>query len=362
MYPNKEQEIMLKKTAGVARFAYNHMLTEWNRQYEEFSGGRLTERPTAYLLKKQWNATKPDFAREVYSGAPTQAILNLGAGFTNFFRHKSARPTYKKKGRNTEGFYVANDKGAYADGRVRVPNVGWVKLAEPLRFTGKIMAYHISTYAGQWHVAVNMSTDIRKAPAERKTICGIDVGLKTPAICSDGTVLKTPGQLKELYRKLKREQRLLSRKQYKSNNSNKQLIKKQKVQQRVSNIRTDAVHKFTTAVCKNHTTVVIETLSIEPMKRAAGYQSFRQAFQQSTMHEIHRQLKYKAVELIPAPAFYPSTQLCSSCGARKDMPLDVREYICQHCGLRIDRDLNAALNLMKIGAVGAESNACRDPL
>ena len=197
-------------------------------------------------------------------------------------------------------------------------------------------------------MSIHISNDEVKITSP-KTVCGIDVGLKVPATASDGTTLQIPGQLKALHSKLKREQRRLARKQPRSRNRDNQLIRKQRVELRIGDIRRDVTHKFTTQVCKNHATVVIEDLSIEPMKRTSQFKSFRQAFQQSMMSEVLRQLEYKAQTVKKAPKYYPSSQLCSACGARMDMPVDVRTYRCEHCGAVIDRDLNAAINLMKIG-------------
>ena len=117
----------------------------------------------------------------------------------------------------------------------------------------------------------------------------------------------------------------------------------------------DVTHKYTTAVCKNHATVVIEDLDIESMIERAPVRTVRRAFNSSLMHTIHWQISYKAKKLIKAPRFFPSSKTCSHCGAIKsDLPPRVRIYKCEHCGAVINRDYNAALNLMKIGLVKSE--------
>ena len=186
---------------------------------------------------------------------------------------------------------------------------------------------------------------------------GIDVGLKSPAVASDGTTLELPKRtLKKLKRKLKHAQRALARSKKASKRREKKLRRKQKLELRLSNIRQDVTHKFTTTICKNHAVVVIEDLDIEGMKEKATYRSFRRAFNESIMEAVHYQLGYKAVQLIKAPRYYPSTKLCSACGSIKDAtPPSVRVYECEHCGAVLDRDMNAARNLMKLGMVSPEA-------
>ena len=158
-------------------------------------------------------------------------------------------------------------------------------------------------------------------------------------------------KLKRLEKRLRRSQRRLSRAQKASRRRLKALRRKQRVQQRINDIRRDAIHKFTSAVCKNHGTVVVEDLMLTGMHN--GPKNIRSGMQRSCMMETLRQLGYKAINLMVADRWFPSSQLCSSCGHRQKLTLNQRVYRCPECGARIDRDLNAAINLSKYpGSLG----------
>ena len=220
------------------------------------------------------------------------------------------------------------------------------------------MSYTVSHYAGQWHLIaqVNAEGDVKPQCANPESVVGIDVGLLNPAVASDGTVLELPiEKLQKLEAKLRRQQKALSRSQRNSRNHAKLLIKKQRTQNKINNIRKDAVHKFTTAIAKSHGTAVIEELDIKEMKDKAPARSVRRAYNSSLMGAIHWQLSYKVQHLIKVNRFFPSSKTCSNCGhIRSDLDLSERTYHCDHCGAVIDRDLNAAINLKNAGPVRPE--------
>ena len=355
MYPNKVQTELLKKTVGTVRYAYNWGLQKWNEEYQAFKEGLRDTKPSAFTLMKEWAAEKPDWARETAMKPQQRAFINLGIAWSNFFKKLSDKPKFHKKGSN-DSFYCPNDTVKWFGNRISIPGVGRVKLAENLRFEGKIMSYTVSTYAGEWYVSVQIETS-DTAVNVPDSVVGVDVGLeKHPAYASDGTQLTLPlDTLKKLERKLKRAQKALDRSQKSSHNRAKRLLKKQKVQQKINNIRQDVTHKFTTKVCKSHATVVVEDLDIQGMLKKAKYKAVRRAFSSSLMSQIQWQLSYKAEYLIKAPSFYPSSKMCSNCGAIKpQLDPSVRTYKCERCGAVLDRDYNAALNLMKLGLVKPE--------
>ena len=346
----------MKKTIGVARYAYNWGLEQWNRQYQEFKEGKRDTKPTAYTLIKEWTKERPEWTHEVSTRPQQRAFINLGIAWTNFFKKRADKPKFKKK--NTgQSFYCTNDSVFWLpNNRLSLPRIGRVKLAENLRFEGKIMSYTVSTYADEWYVSVQVEMPDKETviPA---SVCGVDVGLENhPAYASDGTKLTLPlDTLKKLDTKLRRAQKALSRSKRNSKNHQKKLLKKQKVQDKINNIRQDVTHKFTTKVCKSHATIVIEDLNIEDMIKKAKFRSIRRAFNSSLMAAIHWQLSYKAKKLIKVPRFFPSSKTCSNCGAIKsELPPNIRVYKCEHCGAVLDRDYNAALNLMKLGLVKPE--------
>ena len=347
IYPNREQEVQLIKTAGTARYVYNWALAKWKSMYEDYTNGVNTEKPSAFGLCKLWTQEREAWATETNNGSQRQAIMNVGAAFQNLWRGIGKYPTFHKKGRK-DSFYVANDKAYIKDGRINLPKIGKVRLAEPLRYAGKIMSYTVTHYADQWHVSVQVETseDIRPQCANPDSTVGIDVGLHTPATASDGTILQKPPRLARPKQRLKQAQRALARKQKGSHNRAKALLRQQEIQLKIDNIRTDALHKFTTAIAKNHGTVVTESLDTKSMMQGDN-KLVRTGMAYSLMSQLITMVSYKARQCIKVDRFYPSTKTCSRCGhVRESITLDERTYVCPNCGLTIDRDMNAVLNLM----------------
>lgn len=352
---------MLLKTAGTSRYVYNWALDKWKSMYSDWMEDHSKQKPSAFSLINLWTKSKPEWATETAHCAQQHAIMNLGKAFQNLWRGTGKYPTFHKKGRK-DSFYIGNDKGALKQSGnrwlFRCPNIGWISLAEAPRFEGKIMSYTVSHYADQWHVAIQYdlpTVEHTRCPNPTHVI-GIDVGLKHIAVASDGTVCDAPESLKKLDKSLRKAQREADRKQKGSNNRAKALIKKQRIQNKINNIRKDVTHKFTTAITKSHGIVVTEDLHIQEMKDKAQFKSLRRSFSASMMGMILQQLQYKALEYHTVDRFFPSTKRCSSCGSVKDhMDLGERVYRCEHCGAFIDRDLNAAINLKNAGPVRPEA-------
>ena len=353
MYPTREQEVQLRKTAGTSRYAYNWAHAKWKEMYKAVVDGESTEKPSAFKLCSMWTQQRPEWSRETNRISQSRAILNVGQAFQNLWRGTGKYPTFHKKGRK-ESFYVDNTHVRWYGNKLSLPNIGRVLLAEPIRYSGQVMSYTVSTYAGQWYVAVQVDTpeDVRPACCNPQSVVGVDVGLHHIAVASDGTICDAPESLKRLERKLKDRQRALARSQRNSNNYNKRLLSKQKVQNRINNIRKDVTHKFTTTISKNHGVVVTEDLNIQGMVQKAEHHSMRRSLGHSMMGMILWQLSYKAQKHVKAVRFFPSTKMCSCCGhVRGEVPLSERTYVCPACGAVIDRDMNAAVNLMKSGVV-----------
>lgn len=345
--PNKTQEDFLRRACGCARYAYNWAVATWDEQYKNGL------KPSAYSIKKLWSANKPDWAYESPKDASLNAILNLGKGFANFFAGRAEHPHFHKKGYK-ESFTVNNDKIAINGKKIRLPLIGWIKMREELRFSGKVCSATIAYDAGQWYVSIPVMIDEDITPPN-DSIVGVDVGIKVLAIASDGTVCPNERQFKKNAKKLKRLQRKLSRKQKKSANRQKALVKLQKLNRRLTNRRKDSIHKFTSNLAKNHGTAVIETLDVQSMGKDKDGEArkdlkwLRCLLQDSAMKEVHRQLLYKMSHVEFAPKYYASSKTCSCCGHKKEtLGMDERTYRCEKCGLEIDRDLNAAMNLSKM--------------
>ena len=343
MYPTKAQAIQLSKTVGVARYAYNWGIDLCEKAYKDGE-----KHPSGYDLRAKWTTDRPDWAYEVSASCVYRSFLNCDGAYKAFFQKKRKHPKFHKKGVH-DSFYVAGDKGKLVGTKVRIPGVGYVKLAESLRFEDyDIVSYVVSRKAGKWYISIQceVADEFR---TESDSVVGVDVGIKNWAIASDGTVCETPKQLKHYQRLLAKKQRLLSRKQKGSNRRAKAKLQVQKVYQKINNIKLDTIHKFTATIAKNHGTIVVEDLNVAGLKRSK-IKGIRKGIQDSAMSEIIRQLKYKCNSHIVVNRFYPSSKTCSNCGnVKQDLTLDDRTYHCHSCGFSIDRDLNAAINLQKKG-------------
>ena len=342
----KEQHSLLMQTAGCARYAYNWGLEKWGKMYEAWKADASKEKPSWVNISRQWTIEKPEWANKTSRSAVTCSLRNLGTAFKNFIRRKTK---YPKKHKRSQGisFQLGNDTCSIVGNHLRLPNIGYVKLREQPRFHGKITGYTVRLIASHWYVTV--AFDCPDVPKEApESVVGIDVGLQHPAAASDGTVLQLPiDKLQKLEAKKRRAQRALSRSKRNSNARERKRTKLQRIQNKINNIRQDAAHKFTTAVCKNHATVVTEDLDINELKDKAPARSVRRAYNSSLMSTILWQISYKAVQHIKAPRFFPSTKRCSTCGHIKEaMPPQIRTYHCEACGAHLDRDENAARNLM----------------
>lgn len=345
IYPNAAQRKKLAQAVGTARFVYNWALKTWTDWYQDFKDGKREDKPNYVKLSALWTKVRPEWAAAVPRSGQDRAIKNLANSFVMFFKGASKHPVFHKKGRCHNAYYVGCAHGKIRkDGRhVHLPSIGDIRMAEELRLKGKISSYVVSEYADKWYVSIRVEiSDTRKAPS---STCGVDIGMKTPAVCSDGLVLTLPKEkLSRLEKSLKKAQRINSRREKNSKRKEKALRRIRRIRDKINNTRHDHINKFTTSVCKNHATVVIEDLTCTGL-HSVPIRHIRSGMQKSCMSEVKRQLSYKAINLIIADKWYPSTQLCSNCGARQKLTLNTRIYKCPHCGTVIDRDLNAAINL-----------------
>ena len=352
--PNKAQSVLLAKTAGTARFAYNWGLAKWNELYEK------GEKCDAYMLSRMWTQERPDWAREVYNGSARRSLFNLGGAYKAFFHGFSKHPTFHKKGRR-DSFYVDNTHARLYGSKIHLPNIGRVRMTERLRYEDAyVMSYNVCRESDGWYVTISVEIDEERR-TESDTFVGVDVGCHALAVASDGTRCEKPGRLKDLERQLKRRQRLLARKAKGSKNRHKARSRVARTYQRIRNIKHDAIHKFTAGIAKNHGTVCIETLDVSSM-REGDNKLVRKGVQLSAMAEVLRQLKYKCNNFVEVDKRYPSSKTCSNCGKpKKDLGLGERTYRCRSCGMSLDRDLNASINLrnegMRIYTVGHTGSA-----
>lgn len=345
---------LMAQHAGYARWVWNWGLAVWNEAY------RAGLKPNVNKLKKVFtNHTKPEYTwmSELSSRVYQYVFINLGEAFNRFFKGLAKYPKFKKKGR-ADSFTLDNcGRPILLIGmRNKLPFVGWVSTYEPLPSceTKKVT---ISRCADGWYISFHHSFEPIETHKEHDKV-GVDLGINALATLSTGIVFQSIKPLKNALHKLARLSKSLSRKHAGSKNREKARIEVARLHQRVANIRKDTLNKITTFIAKNHSTVVIEDLNISGM---LANSKLARAIADQGFYEFRRMLEYKCSwygsRLVVVDRFYPSSQLCSSCGQQQKMPLSVRQYDCPHCMLSIDRDLNASINLSK--AVGYTVSICR---
>ena len=356
---NNRQKTLAAQHAGVARHAYNWGLAICKQAIE--SKQKL---PTAIDLHKRLVAEvkkENPWYYQVSKCAPQQALRNLEQAFKRWKGRQGGFPRFKRKGVQDSFYLEGNIR--ISGNRIKVPIFGWLRCAEILPTTTPKNVV-ISLRAGQWYISFKYEAP---PPQMEKTgdVVGVDLGIHHLATCSDGKVFENPKPYRKARKRLARLQRRLSRKQKGSANRKKAVTQLARAHKRVADIRQDILHKLTTYLAKKYRVVVIEDLQVKNLlknHKLAG------ALSDCGFYEFRRQLEYKArlysCQLVVVDRFYPSSQLCSRCGHRQKMPLQERRFRCEKCGLEIDRDLNAALNLVKwylTTCSSRESYACGDP-
>ena len=383
--PNNKQKTYFRKAFGCARLAYNWGLAEWKRMYE------TGEKPSGREIRKRFNAIKKEqfpFVYEVTKCAVDQPFINLQSAFDRFFKKLGAYPQFKKKRDNEGSFYLqeseihlsetnknskAFEKLAHNERQkhqyLHFPKLGWVKMAEHIRFNyAKINNASISQSGGHFYVSFSFQIteeeykrthpNVDLVDGSRKV--GVDLGIKSALILSDGIAIDNPKPLKKNLRKIKRLSRQLSKRVHpktkeerlqgakKSNNYMKLSVSLAHAQGRVANIRRDFLHKVTTILTTHYGEIAIEDLNVKGMTKN---HRLAQAVNDVSFGELRRQIEYKAatngVKVLKVDRFYPSSKTCSVCGAvKEDLTLRDRTYRCDKCGAVFDRDYNASRNLL----------------
>jgi putative transposase len=355
LYPNNVQATYFAKACGVARFAYNWALAEWRRRYE--TGEKVNEG----ILRRELNSIKREqfpWMLEVTKCAPQLAIKNdLNSAFRNFFRNvkqgnkDAGYPKFHKKGVK-DSFALSNDQFQINEKSVKIPHLGWVRMAESLRFDGKVLSATVSRTADKWYIAVQVELSDIEAATRTGEAIGVDLGVKALATLSDGTQVVGSKASRKYEAKLKRLNQSLSRKigakkgEKKSENFVKTKRRISRLYAKMANLRGDETHKLTTMLVRNYSLIGIEDLNVRGMM--ANHKLARSIADMS-FFEFRRQLEYKAkvagANVIVADMWFPSSKTCSKCGIVKDeLKLSERRYVCE-CGTELDRDVNAAINL-----------------
>lgn len=366
IHPNKEQQILMNKTFGCARFAYNWTL---NKQLEAFNNGQkfISEgelRKEFTKFKKDMKANGEDWLYEIPNNATKQAIKDCFRAYKNFFNKKSQRPKFKSKKHSKLSFYNDTYKIKVFSNKIQLEVIGTINLAEKDRIpNGKVYNPRISFDGLNYWLSVNVEVDEKQinknTNTEKTEPVGIDLGIKTLMTCSNKMNFNRIDTRKEV-KKLKRLQRRVSRyylemKKNKTTEKSKNLLKLEKSilkqHKRIANIRLNNIHQITTNIIKlNPSHIVIEDLASSDMMKN---KHLSQKIADCSFYEIRRQLEYKCewnnINLIIADRWFASSKLCSNCGNKKDkLSLSERIYKCDYCSCIIDRDFNASINLKNL--------------
>ena len=351
-YPTSQQEEILARTFGCARFAYNYMLRQrtdaWFQRKEKVGYHETSAMLTA--LKKT-----EEFAwlNEVSSVPVQQSLRHLQTAFGNFFARRNKYPTFKKKDGAQSAEYTTS-AFKWSDGKLRVAKMD---AALDIRFSRTIPKAAIVTTvtiskdcAGRYFVSMLCTDQVQaKAPVESKV--GIDLGLSHFAILSTGEKIAAPNAFRKNEEKLAKLQRKLAKKTKGSANRKKAKLKVAKLHAKITDSRKDFLHKLSTRLVNENQVIAIETLAVSNMQKN---HNLAKSIADASWSEFVRQLEYKSLwygrELVGIDRWYPSSKRCSDCGHTvKKMPLNVREWRCPECGTTHDRDINAARNVLAAG-------------
>lgn len=364
LLPTKEQEELMFKTIGCSRFAYNWALnrcSELHNKGEKYSMANIRKEFTQ--LKKQEDYK---WLNEVSNTTMVESIRNLDKAFKSFFNKKSKYPKFKTKRKSKQSFYVRHNTLYFKDNICNIEKVGKVKFKTNYNIPDCKYSNPYCSYDGKyWYLSFSFEHDENQVVLNKDLSVGIDLGVKDLAVIN---VLDKPikninkaKRVRKLKKRLKRLQRQISRK-YEANKQGSKFIKTNNIikledklkilYRKLSNIRSNHIHQATNKIIKLcPSRVVMEDLNVSGMMKN---RHLSKAIAEQCLYEFIRQMKYKCefngIEFIQVDRFYPSSKKCSCCGnIKKDLRLKDRTYICDECGLEIDRDKNASINLGNYG-------------
>ena len=358
---NDRQATACAQHAGLARKVWNWALGERNERWATHEGkDRFI---SCYDQQKTWVAQKPDWAYALSAWAAVSAIEDLDKAYKAFWKarrehRRCGLPRFKARGKCRDSFRLRGFI-TVARNRIKLPVLGWLRIkgsASGFR-ADKICYSTVSREADGWYVSITIEQERAEPVAPTGPAVGLDLGLKHFVTLSDGTVIDAPKPLRAALRRLRRQQKAVSRSQRNSKSRAKKVAQVARTHQQVRNVRSDFLHRTSHGIATSYVAIGVESLNVAGMVRN---HKLARAISDMGWSEFLRQLGYKTrwsgSTLVEAGRFYPSSKLCSGCGARKvDLALSERTYICASCGLVLDRDLNAAINLCPVAATPAET-------
>lgn len=350
IYPKKEQQILIDKTFGCARFIYNFMLNLKEKLYKNFninlSYNNMSKILTEFKRHKLWLC-------KVDAVALQQSIKNLDNTYRKFFNGNGYPKFKSKKDKNS---YRTNDKLKIDinNKKIRIPKVGWISFRDKYKFNNLTKIYNITiskNSSGKYFASISAEVNIETF-AKTKKSCGIDLGLKDFCILSDGIKFNNPRFLERREKRLRLLQKSLSRKIKGSKNYLKAKAKLTKFHEYIANCRKDYLHKISIQLIKEYDIICAETLQVKNMLKN---HKLAKAISDVSWYEFCRQLEYKCLwydkKFVKIDTYFASSQTCSNCGFKNSniKNLDVREWICPECSEYHDRDINAAKNILNEG-------------
>lgn len=360
IYPNKEQEILIAKTIGCSRFVFNHFLGMWNDTYKETGKGLTYNACSAQLPQLK---IELEWLKEVDSTAIQSALKNLADAYKRFFKKQNDKPRFKSKKNNVQSYTTKHTNGniAIVDNKIKLPKLGFVKFAKSREIDGRIMNATVRrNSSGKYFVSI--LTEVEIQPLEKAdSAIGIDLGITDFAILSDGHKIDNNKFTSKMEKKLKREQRKLSKRALIAKNKGihlldaknyqKQKRKVARLHERVINQRDDFLNKLSTEIIKNHDIICIEDLNTKGMLRN---HKLAKSISDVSWSAFVSKLEYKATwygkTIVKVSRWFPSSQICSDCGHHDGKKsLEIRDWTCPICHANHDRDINASKNILAKG-------------
>lgn len=347
IFPTEEQSQLIDLTISHCRYAWNGFLALKEFRYKEF-GEKLNYADMSKLLTEIKKTD--DFLYDVDAVALQQTLRQLDDAYKRFFKGLCKYPKFKSKKNPKNSYKTMKVEMEY--NRIKIPKVGWLQFANSRDISGRVVSATISkTPTNKYYISLTVDETVEKLKPVGKEV-GIDLGLKTFAVCSDGFEIKAPKPLWKYSTRLKKLQRKLSKKPKRyTKNYEKLRLKIALLHEKIANIRKDFHHKLSTKLIRENQLICLETLNIKGMTKN---HKLARAILDCGFYSFVEMLKYKAnmygrqIQFIDM--FYPSSKTCSCCGSVKDnLLLSERTYICEKCGTIIDRDYNASINILVEG-------------